>query len=82
VSLLPLPLSHVYGLMLSVCGVHLPEPTHTVLMRWFEPAGFLRLARLSAVKYPREVRIVEQVPLTSVGKVDRRLLRQRLTPDP
>jgi long-chain acyl-CoA synthetase len=31
--------------------------------------------RLAAYKYPREVRIVEAIPLTSVGKLDRKRLR-------
>jgi long-chain acyl-CoA synthetase len=44
-ALLPLPLSHVYGLMVSVMGVHVPDPGTTVLMRWFDPAGWLRLAQ-------------------------------------
>jgi long-chain acyl-CoA synthetase len=35
--------------------------------------------RLSAVKYPREVRIVDQIPLTSVLKIDRKRLRASLT---
>jgi long-chain acyl-CoA synthetase len=43
-ALLPLPLSHVYGLMVSVMSVHMPEPNVIVLMRWFDPAGWLRLA--------------------------------------
>ena len=43
-SLLPLPLSHVYGLMLSVAGSHATEPGTTVLMRWFDPVGWLQLA--------------------------------------
>jgi len=38
-------------------------------------------ARLSAVKYPREVRIIDQVPLTSVMKIDRKRLRATLTGD-
>ncbi len=33
-------------------------------------------ANLSATKYPREVRVVEAIPLTSVGKVDRKRLRE------
>ena len=44
VSLLPLPLSHVYGLTVSVIGLHATEPGTSVLMRWFDPAGFLSLA--------------------------------------
>jgi long-chain acyl-CoA synthetase len=34
-------------------------------------------ARLSAAKYPREVHVVDAVPLTSVGKLDRKALRAR-----
>ena len=33
--------------------------------------------RLAAHKYPREVTIVDAVPLTSVGKLDRKALRRR-----
>ena len=43
-SLLPLPLAHVYGLMVSVAALHAQEPSEAVLMRWFDPAGFVALA--------------------------------------
>ncbi|MDQ1706638.1 MAG: long-chain acyl-CoA synthetase, partial [Frankiaceae bacterium] len=43
-SLLPLPLSHVYGLTISVMGLHATEPGTSVLMRWFDPVGWLELA--------------------------------------
>jgi long-chain acyl-CoA synthetase len=33
---------------------------------------------LSAVKYPREVRVVDAIPLTSVLKTDRKRLRAQL----
>jgi long-chain acyl-CoA synthetase len=36
--------------------------------------------RLAATKYPREVRIVDAIPLTSVGKLDRKRLRATVTP--
>ncbi len=39
-----LPLSHSFGLLVTVGGFHTPEPTSAVLQRWFEPAEFLRLA--------------------------------------
>jgi long-chain acyl-CoA synthetase len=45
VRLLPLPLSHVYGLMINVAGVHTPTGRTSVLMRWFDPVGFLELAQ-------------------------------------
>ena len=35
-------------------------------------------ARISAAKYPREIHLIGQVPLTSVGKVDRKRLRELL----
>ncbi|GAA3393395.1 class I adenylate-forming enzyme family protein [Cryptosporangium minutisporangium] len=44
VALLPLPLSHVYGLTVSVMAVHAATPRTAVLMRWFDPVGWLRLA--------------------------------------
>jgi long-chain acyl-CoA synthetase len=34
--------------------------------------------RIGGYKYPREVHVVETVPLTSVGKIDRKALRGRL----
>ena len=41
--LVPLPLSHAYGLLVTVVGMHSPERGLGVLMRWFEPQGFLAL---------------------------------------
>jgi long-chain acyl-CoA synthetase len=35
-------------------------------------------AHLSAVKYPREVHVVDQLPLTSIGKLNRKALRTQL----
>jgi long-chain acyl-CoA synthetase len=35
-------------------------------------------ARLSAYKYPREVHLIDDLPLTPVSKVDRKALRRRL----
>jgi acyl-CoA synthetase (AMP-forming)/AMP-acid ligase II len=34
--------------------------------------------RIGGYKYPREIRFLEAVPLTPVGKVDRKALRGRL----
>ena len=44
-ALLPLPLSHVYGLMVSVMNLHAPGPGTSVLMRWFDPRTWLELAQ-------------------------------------
>jgi long-chain acyl-CoA synthetase len=35
-------------------------------------------ARIGGYKYPREVRIVDSIPLTPVGKIDRKSLRSRV----
>ena len=47
------------------------------------PADLIKFSRrhLSAVKYPREVRLVDGIPLTSVMKTDRKLLRAMLASD-
>jgi long-chain acyl-CoA synthetase len=39
-----LPLSHSYGLMVTVGAMQAAEPPVAVLQRWFEPAGWLKLA--------------------------------------
>ncbi len=42
-TFVPLPLAHVYGLMVSVAGFHAYEASDSVLMRWFDPAQALLL---------------------------------------
>ena len=41
--LLPLPLAHAYGLLVTVGGLHAREPNTAYLMRWFDPAGWVAL---------------------------------------
>jgi long-chain acyl-CoA synthetase len=49
-GLSPLPLSHSYGLLVTVVGLHSPEPNVTALMRWFDPEGFLALVQEHSVQ--------------------------------
>ena len=42
-TLLPLPLAHAYGLLVTVAGLHAHEPGTSYLMRWFDPAGWVAL---------------------------------------
>jgi long-chain acyl-CoA synthetase len=42
-SLLTLPLSHSYGLLVTIAGMHSPERPVTVLLRWFDTSAFLEL---------------------------------------
>jgi long-chain acyl-CoA synthetase len=66
-SLLTLPLSHVYGLMVSVMTLHSPTPGTIVLMRWFDPVGWLELAQRYRVNVsplvPSMLQMLGQQPL-------------------
>ena len=42
-SLLPLPLSHAYGLIVTVGALHSDRRQVAVLQRWFDPVGWLTL---------------------------------------
>ena len=42
-GLMTLPLSHSYGILVTIGGMHSPESPVTVLLRWFEPRRFLEL---------------------------------------
>jgi long-chain acyl-CoA synthetase len=67
VGLLPLPMSHVYGLAISVMNLHATRPTTSVLMRWFDPAEFLTLVTRhgvgAAVLIPAMIRSLLDQPL-------------------
>jgi long-chain acyl-CoA synthetase len=43
-ALTPLPLSHAYGMIVTLVGFHATEQAQGVLQRWFDPAEFLALA--------------------------------------
>jgi long-chain acyl-CoA synthetase len=42
-ALATLPLSHSYGILVTIVAMHNPEPGVAVLLRWFEPRAFLAL---------------------------------------
>ena len=44
-SLTALPLSHAFGLLVTVIGFHVRDPTASALMRWFAPVAWLELAQ-------------------------------------
>ena len=44
-TLMPLPLAHAYGLLVTCTGMHEEEPGQAILMRWFDPVGWLKLAQ-------------------------------------
>ena len=46
----PLPLSHAFGLIVTIVGLHSVEPYTSVLQRWFDPAAFLELVQRHRVQ--------------------------------
>ncbi|MGI8667231.1 MAG: class I adenylate-forming enzyme family protein [Jatrophihabitans sp.] len=67
VSLLPLPLAHVYGLMISTIQLHVSHPMTSVLMRWFDPQAWLQLVETERVNtstvVPSMLRVLLDQPL-------------------
>lgn len=67
VGLLPLPLAHAFGLLVSTLAMHAVRPSHTVLMRWFDPTGWLQLAQDQRVQHgalvPTMLRLLAAQPL-------------------
>ncbi|GGO81428.1 AMP-binding protein [Nonomuraea cavernae] len=50
-AIVPVPLSHAYGLIVTIAGMHATVPQQAVLMRWFDPQVFLTLAAEQRVRY-------------------------------
>jgi long-chain acyl-CoA synthetase len=63
-TLVPLPLAHAYGLLVTCVGTHQTEPHQTILMRWFDPAGWLALAATHRVQRSTLVPSMIQMLLT------------------
>jgi long-chain acyl-CoA synthetase len=66
-AIVPLPLSHAFGLIATIVGLHSPEPGVGVLMRWFDPSALLELVQEHRVQraalVPSMVQILLSMPL-------------------
>jgi long-chain acyl-CoA synthetase len=62
-GLVTLPLSHAYGLLVTMAGLHHPEQISTILMRWFEPERYLQLIGRHRVQQTAAVPSMLQVLL-------------------
>jgi long-chain acyl-CoA synthetase len=66
-ALATLPLSHAYGLLLTVAGLHAEEPRFTALLRWFEPTVFLETVQAHALQtsalVPTMIQLLLSCPL-------------------
>jgi long-chain acyl-CoA synthetase len=73
-ALVPLPLAHAYGLLVTCIGMHETEPGQTVLMRWFDPASWLDLAQQHRVQIttlvPSMIQMLLALPLEQAGLAD------------
>jgi long-chain acyl-CoA synthetase len=69
--LLPLPLAHAYGLLVLCASMHRIERGQTILMRWFDPAGWLKLAQEHQVQasamVPSMIQMLLSQPLEEAG---------------
>ncbi|MEW9553793.1 class I adenylate-forming enzyme family protein [Nonomuraea sp. NPDC050783] len=67
--IVPVPLSHSYGLIVTIAWMHATEPQHAVLMRWFDAGQFLKLAAEQRVHYgtvvPAMIQMLLAEPLES-----------------
>jgi long-chain acyl-CoA synthetase len=66
-GLTALPLSHSYGLLVTVAGMHTVEPGSAVLLRWFDPGAWLEQAQAHRVQQaavvPSMIRLLLAEPL-------------------
>jgi long-chain acyl-CoA synthetase len=44
-TLVPLPLSHAYGMIVTIVGMHAVEPGLAIIQRWFNPGEWVSLAQ-------------------------------------
>ena len=79
-SVLPLPLAHAYGLLVFCGGFHRDEGARTILMRWFDPAGWVRLAAThgvqSSARVPSIIQMLLSQPLEEADRLRRHCRRR------
>ena len=69
-ALTPLPLSHAYGMIVTLTGFHATERGLAVLQRWFDPAELLALAQQHRIQrmalVPAMIQMLLAQPLEDV----------------
>lgn len=63
-TLVPLPLAHSFGLIVTIVGAHNRERGQSALMRWFDPTAFLTLVQDLGVQRSPLVPSMIQILLT------------------
>jgi long-chain acyl-CoA synthetase len=64
-ALTTLPLSHSYGILITIAAMHNPEPGISVLLRWFTPDAFLSLIAEHRLQLAAVVPSMLQILLSS-----------------
>jgi long-chain acyl-CoA synthetase len=66
-AIMTLPLSHAYGLLVTIAGIQTPEAGVSVLLRWFDPKAFLELIQehhlQTSALVPTMLQILLSMPL-------------------
>jgi long-chain acyl-CoA synthetase len=63
-TLVPLPLSHAFGLIVTVVGMHHTKPGIAVLQRWFDPTEFMQLIQDQKIQVATVVPSMVQILLS------------------
>ena len=83
-AIIPLPLSHAFGLIVTIVGMHAEEPAVSVLQRWFDAKQWLALAvehriQLGAV-VPAMIQLLLAEPLEETDLSELRYLSSGAAP--
>ncbi|NGN63133.1 long-chain fatty acid--CoA ligase [Streptomyces sp. A7024] len=85
-TLVPLPLSHAYGLIVTLTGWHSTKPGLGVLQRWFTPQEWLELAAKHGVHrttlVPSMIRMLLDLPLEDADLSQLRYVNSGAAPLP
>ncbi|WP_329126827.1 class I adenylate-forming enzyme family protein [Streptomyces sp. NBC_01465] len=85
-TLIPLPLSHAYGLIVTLAGWQSPHPQLGVLQRWFDPSEWLTLAQEHAIQrttlVPSMIQMLLDQPLEEADLSELRLVNSGGAPLP
>ena len=63
-TIVPLPLSHSYGLLVTAAGLHAEEPGQAFIQRWFDGPNFLELVQEHKIQSGAVVPSMMQIMLT------------------
>ena len=63
-TIVPLPLSHSYGLLVTAAGLHAEEPGQAFIQRWFDGPNFLELVQEHKIQSGAVVPTMLQIMLT------------------